>query len=155
MSTPRLSELEGRLLQAPEADRFSSAELDGLTAPMRRHLSQALTPGTPLATSAWPGRCGHVKVGRWLPFRARAGCPIDPHLAPLQAMPNQHPGLAVPVQPGRALVLRGGVSMGTAPPPYDFTWAFVLQPEGTTRLLVRERYATPSGGRRCWSSRLR
>ncbi len=33
--------------------------------------------------------------------------------------------------------------MGTAPPPYDFTWAFVLQeqPEGTTRLLVRERYA--------------
>ena len=29
------------------------------------------------------------------------------------------------------------------PPPYDFTWAFVLQdgPAGTTRLLVRERYA--------------
>jgi hypothetical protein len=33
--------------------------------------------------------------------------------------------------------------MGAAPPPYDFTWAFVLQeqPDGTTRLLVRERYA--------------
>jgi hypothetical protein len=47
------------------------------------------------------------------------------------------------VEPGRALVLRGGVPMGTAPPPYDFTWAFVLreQPDGTTRLLVRERYA--------------
>lgn len=47
------------------------------------------------------------------------------------------------VEQGRALVLRGGVPMGTAPPPYDFTWAFVLQeqPEGTTRLLVRERYA--------------
>jgi hypothetical protein len=47
------------------------------------------------------------------------------------------------VEPGRALVLRGGVPMGAAPPPYDFTWAFVLQeqPEGTTRLLVRERYA--------------
>ena len=50
-------------------------------------------------------------------------------------------GVAV-VEPGRALVLRGGVPMGAAPPPYDFTWAFVLrqQPEGTTRLLVRERY---------------
>jgi hypothetical protein len=47
------------------------------------------------------------------------------------------------VEPGRALVLRGGVPMGAAPPPYDFTWAFVLQeqPEGTTRLLIRERYA--------------
>jgi hypothetical protein len=47
------------------------------------------------------------------------------------------------VEEGRALVLRGGVPMGTAPPPYDCTWAFVLQeqPDGTTRLLVRERYA--------------
>lgn len=53
-------------------------------------------------------------------------------------------GLGVTVvEPGRALVLRGGVPMGAAPPPYDFTWAFVLreQPDGTTRLLVRERYA--------------
>jgi hypothetical protein len=59
---------------------------------------------------------------------------------------NLHPeiglGVAV-VELGRALVLRGGVPMGAAPPPYDFTWAFILQeqPEGTTRLLVRERYA--------------
>ena len=57
-----------------------------------------------------------------------------------------HPevGLGVTaVEPGRALVLRGGVPMGAMPPPYDFTWAFVVreQPEGTTRLLVRERYA--------------
>jgi hypothetical protein len=47
------------------------------------------------------------------------------------------------VEPGRAFVLHGGVPMGDAPPPYDFTWAFVLreQPDGTTRLLSRERYA--------------
>jgi len=47
------------------------------------------------------------------------------------------------VDQGRALVLRGGVPMGAVAPPYDFTWAFVLreQPDGTTRLLVRERYA--------------
>ena len=44
---------------------------------------------------------------------------------------------------GRALVLRGNVPIGQAAPPYDFTWAFVLQPQpdGTTRLVVRERYA--------------
>jgi hypothetical protein len=43
---------------------------------------------------------------------------------------------------GHALVLRGGVPMGSTPPPYDFTWAFVLdeQSVGMTRLLVRERY---------------
>jgi hypothetical protein len=57
-----------------------------------------------------------------------------------------HPevGLAVTVvEPGRALVLRGGVPMGAVPPPYDTTWAFIVreQPDGTTRLLVRERYA--------------
>ena len=43
------------------------------------------------------------------------------------------------------LVLRGAVAVdGTgAGAPYDFTWAFVLQPrtDGTTRLVVRERYA--------------
>ena len=46
---------------------------------------------------------------------------------------------AVVVEPGRALVLRGGMP-GT--PPFDFAWAFVVrgQPDGTTRLVVRERY---------------
>jgi hypothetical protein len=55
--------------------------------------------------------------------------------------PEVELGVAV-VEPGRALVLRGGVPMGAVPPPYDFTWAFVVgeQPDGTTRLLVRERY---------------
>lgn len=47
------------------------------------------------------------------------------------------------VEEGKSLVLRGGVPMGNTSPPYDFTWAFVLQdePGGSTRLLVRERYA--------------
>jgi hypothetical protein len=53
-----------------------------------------------------------------------------------------HPevGLVVAaVQPGRALVLRGGIPMGNVPPPYDFTWAFVLLdgPGGAARLVVR------------------
>jgi hypothetical protein len=53
-------------------------------------------------------------------------------------------GLAVAfVEQARSLVLRGGVSIGNTAPPYDFTWAFVLreEPDNTTRLLVRGRYA--------------
>jgi hypothetical protein len=53
-------------------------------------------------------------------------------------------GLSVAVvELGRALVLRGGVPIGRMPPPYDFTWAFVLrdQADGSTRLVVRERYS--------------
>jgi hypothetical protein len=47
------------------------------------------------------------------------------------------------VEQGRSLVLRSGVPMGRRAAPYDFTWAFRLreEPDGTTRLLVRERYA--------------
>ena len=64
-----------------------------------------------------------------------------------------HPKVPLEVaalEPGRALVLRGGVPIGKTPPPYDFTWAFVVreQPVGTTRLLVRERY----GYTRRWAS---
>jgi hypothetical protein len=46
------------------------------------------------------------------------------------------------VEPGRALVLRGGVPIGLSPAPFDCTWAFVLneEPDGTTRLVSRERY---------------
>lgn len=56
-----------------------------------------------------------------------------------------HPDVALvvaQVEPGRALVLRGAVPIGRASAPYDFTWAFVLcdGPDGTTRLVVRERY---------------
>ncbi len=42
--------------------------------------------------------------------------------------------------------------MGDTAPPYDFSWAFVLgeQPDGTVRLLVRERY----GYTRLWSALL-
>jgi len=69
-----------------------------------------------------------------------------------------HPDIALSVaqvDPPRALVLRGGVSAGgraTADdpdPPYDFTWAFVLEPGGpVTRLVVRERYLCHSGSAR-------
>lgn len=56
-----------------------------------------------------------------------------------------HPDIAlhvVVVEPDHALVIQGGVPMGDAAPPYDFTWAFVLNEltDGTTRLVIRERY---------------
>lgn len=52
------------------------------------------------------------------------------------------PLIVTALVPGRALVLRGGFPLGQTAPPYDFTWTFALtdQPDGTTRLVVRERY---------------
>jgi hypothetical protein len=51
--------------------------------------------------------------------------------------------LVASLERGRSLVLRGGVPIRHTAAPYDFTWAFALRdmPDGTTRLLVRERYA--------------
>jgi hypothetical protein len=56
---------------------FSEAELEGLPDPVRRYLGTAVAPGTPLATSAWLRMRGQIKVGRWLPLRARET--LDPH----------------------------------------------------------------------------
>jgi hypothetical protein len=58
---------------------------------------------------------------------------------------------------GRSLVLRGGIPIGNTAPPYDSIWAFALrdEPDGTTRLLVRERYAYTRPWARCSSSQLR
>jgi hypothetical protein len=55
---------------------------------------------------------------------------------------------AVIVDPGRALVLQGSLPIARTPP-FDSTWAFVLreQPDGTTRLISRERY----GYKRWWA----
>lgn len=53
----------------------------------------------------------------------------------------------VVAEPGEALVLHGDPDSGSRTAeigmPFGFTWAFVLRPgpRGTTRLLVRERYA--------------
>ncbi|MDX6578512.1 MAG: hypothetical protein QOJ47_61, partial [Gaiellales bacterium] len=33
----------------------------------------------------------------------------------------------VELEPGHAMVIRGGVPMGPIAPPYDFTWAFVIE----------------------------
>jgi hypothetical protein len=75
--TPKPSEPEARLLQPPAPGNFSAAELEGLPEPARRHLTQMIAPGTPLVTSARLRMRGQIKVGRWLPFRARQV--LNPH----------------------------------------------------------------------------
>jgi hypothetical protein len=75
--TPKPLEPEARLLQPPAPGRFSAAELEGLPEPAQRHLTQMITPGTPLVTSARLRIRGQIKVGRWLPFRARQV--LNPH----------------------------------------------------------------------------
>jgi len=69
--------LEARLLRPAGPGRFDPAELEGLPEPVRRHLLQAIAPGTPLHTSARLSMRGRIKVGRWLPFRARQV--LSPH----------------------------------------------------------------------------
>lgn len=66
---------------------------------------------------------------------------------------NLAPGVALDVflvEPGRALVLVGGIPIAGAGSPFDFSWAFVLLDtgDGTCRLVVRERY----GYTRRWSA---
>ena len=61
--------------------------------------------------------------------------------APVKLAPQVALNVAL-VVPARALVLRGGIPMGNTPPPYHFTWTFVLREAAnrTSRLVVRERY---------------
>jgi hypothetical protein len=59
------------------AGTFTEAELDGLPDLVRRHLAAAITPGTPLARSARLRMRGRIRIGRWLPFRAREV--LSPH----------------------------------------------------------------------------
>jgi hypothetical protein len=60
------------LLAEPAVDGvFSNADLGGLPDTVKRHFAAAIAPGTPLAVSARLRMRGSIKIGRWLPFRAR------------------------------------------------------------------------------------
>jgi hypothetical protein len=71
LANPSPADPAGRLLRPAAPGRFDPAELEGLADPVRRHLAQAVAPGTALYTSARLSMRGQIKVGRWLPFRAR------------------------------------------------------------------------------------
>jgi uncharacterized protein DUF6544 len=79
MDRAAATDLEARLLRPAGPGRFGPAELDGPSEPVRRHLAQAIAPGTPLRTSARLRMRGSIKVGRWLPFQARQV--LSPHTA--------------------------------------------------------------------------
>lgn len=70
MNRHELSEIENVLLQ-DATGAFEDSELEGLHDPVQRFLRTAIAPGTPLARTARLQMRGHIKVGRWLPFRAR------------------------------------------------------------------------------------
>ena len=73
-----MNEWEQRLRGDPAVDLFSAAEVDGLPEPVQRYFRAAIAIGTPLATSARLRMRGHIKVGHWLPFRARQI--LNPHV---------------------------------------------------------------------------
>jgi hypothetical protein len=79
---------------------------------------------------------------RVVPEWQQLGCGDEIRLGPGVGM------RAAIVEPGRALVLEGALPVAQAPP-FDMTWAFILrgQPDGSTRLLSRERY----GYKRWWA----
>lgn len=57
-------------LHQPVERAFDPASIQSLPAPVRRYLCHAIEPGAPLIRSARLQMRGHIKVGRWLPFRA-------------------------------------------------------------------------------------
>ena len=66
-----MGDWERLLCGEPTVDEFDPTETNGLPEPVRRYFLAAIAAGTPLATSARLRMRGHIKVGRWLPFRAR------------------------------------------------------------------------------------
>jgi hypothetical protein len=69
--------IEQRLVQAPLSPAFGPEDLEGLPEPAQRHLQAAITAGTPLVRSVSLQMRGRIKIGRWLPFRARQV--LSPH----------------------------------------------------------------------------
>lgn len=68
-----LDDWEKRLSGEPTPSilSFSDTELEGLESPVVRHLRHAIAPGTPLIQCGRLSMRGSIKLGRWLPFRAR------------------------------------------------------------------------------------
>jgi Family of unknown function (DUF6544) len=69
--TPAARGLVADLSLPSPAGAFSERELDGLPKPIRRYFRAAVALGAPLAASARLRMRGTIKLGPWLPFRAR------------------------------------------------------------------------------------
>ena len=66
----RIDERVEATLHRSSVGVFTEHELDGLPDRVSRYLDTAIAPGTPLTQSAHIEMKGHIRVGRWLPFRA-------------------------------------------------------------------------------------
>ncbi|MGB6059245.1 MAG: DUF6544 family protein [Microthrixaceae bacterium] len=69
--TSAWAELEEKARSLPAADAFSANTVESLPGPAGRYLRAAIQEGTPLAAGARLSMRGSIKIGRWLPFRAR------------------------------------------------------------------------------------
>jgi hypothetical protein len=67
----RVTSIVDRLPGPAGPGGFDPAELDGLPDPVRRYLTTAIQPGAPVARAARLRMRGRIRLGRWLPFRAR------------------------------------------------------------------------------------
>jgi hypothetical protein len=63
--------VEQRLMCAPFPGGFGETDLEGLPEPAQRYLRAAIRPEGVVARSVSLRMHGRIKVGRWLPFRAR------------------------------------------------------------------------------------
>jgi hypothetical protein len=69
--------VEERVVQAPLPGGFGEHDLDGLPEPAQRHLRAAIAPGAVVGRSVALRMRGRIRIGRWLPFRARQV--LSPH----------------------------------------------------------------------------
>jgi hypothetical protein len=73
----RISQLETSLSRPAEPGQFGPDQLEGLPEAVQKYFTAAVELGTPLATSARLAMKGHIKVKKWLPFRAHQV--LSPH----------------------------------------------------------------------------
>ena len=69
--TPEWTQLEQMLQGLPSPGVFEPADFEKAEEPVRRYFEASIAPGTPLAAAVRLEMRGSIRIGRWLPFRAR------------------------------------------------------------------------------------
>lgn len=67
---PAVETWERLAVRQAKPARFDPAVLAGLPEPARRWLTHTIAPGTHLARAVMLEMEGHIRIGRWMPFRA-------------------------------------------------------------------------------------
>jgi hypothetical protein len=68
MPTPAWTRLDALLRAAPPS---RPPDVSGVPEPVERYFAASLAAGSPAAPAAVLSMRGHIRIGRWLPFRAR------------------------------------------------------------------------------------